>query len=165
MNRASVMWWSLLLSLAACVPAVQPQKTQLEIREFQTRSYETRDAKMVMKAVLNVLQDDNFIVKNANTELGLLSATKELDVSSGGEKFFAVLFAGYNARYKQNSVVECSANVSEHGEQTRVRMNFQMKVLDNRGGVMQITNIDDEAYYREFFAKVDKGVFIQKEKL
>ena len=120
---------------------------------------------MVLKAVLNVLQDDDFIVKNANTELGLLNATKEVDVSSCGEKFVALLFAGNNARYKQNSIIECSANVSEHGPQTRVRMNFQMKVLDNRGGVMKVTNIEDEAFYREFFAKVDKGVFIQKEKL
>lgn len=154
-----------VLLIAGCATATAPQKTQLEIREFQTRAYDTSDAKMVLKAVLNVLQDDNFIVKNANTELGLLNATKELDVSSGSEKFFSVLFAGAHARYKQNSIIECSANVSEHGAQTRVRMNFQMKVLDNKGGVMKVTNVEDEAYYREFFAKVDKGVFIQKEKL
>ena len=154
-----------VLMIAGCATTAAPQKTQLELREFQTRAFDTNDTKMVLKAVLNVLQDDDFIVKNANTELGLLNATKEVDVSSCGEKFVALLFAGNNARYKQNSIIECSANVSEHGPQTRVRMNFQMKVLDNRGGVMKVTNIEDEAFYREFFAKVDKGVFIQKEKL
>ena len=62
--------WILLLVLSMTIlgcatTGVAPQKTQLQIRQFQTRSYETNDTKMVMKAMLNVLQDDGFIVKNA----------------------------------------------------------------------------------------------------
>jgi len=142
-----------------------PQKTQLQMREFQTRSYETNDAKMVMKAVLNVLQDDSFIVKNAQLDLGLLAAEKSIDVESASEAFWAKFWAGHYATYKKASIVECTANVSEFGKQTRVRINFQMKTLDNKGGIVDVKQIDDEKYYQEFFAKVDKGVFIQKEKL
>ncbi len=153
------------LTFGCATSGVTPEKTQLQIREFQTRSYDTNDVKMVMKALLNVLQDDGFIVKNANVELGLLTATKEVDVENKAAAFFATLFAGYNATWSKNSIIECSGNVSEFGTQTRVRMVFQVKVMNNKGQVVEVKQIDDEKYYQEFFAKVDKGIFIQKEKL
>ena len=155
----------IVFAIGCATTGVTPTKTQLQIREFQTRSYETNDVKMVMKAMLNVLQDDGFIVKNANVVLGFLTATKEVDVESKGEAFVAGLFLGAQARWKKNSIIESTANVSEFGKQCRVRVNFQVKVMDNKGGVLEVKQIEDERYYQEFFSKVDKGIFIQKEKL
>ncbi len=156
----------LVLFVSGCV-TTQPnmQKSQLQIREFQTRKYDTDDFKMVMKAVMHTLQDDYFIVKQANVDLGLLTAQKELDVENKGEAFFAVLFAGQNARYKKNSIIESSANISEFGDQTRVRVNFQTKVMDNKGSVMDVHQVEEAEFYQNFFAKVDKAVFLGKSKL
>ena len=42
------------------------------------------------------------------------------------------MFIGTDARYKKNNIIESSANISEFGDQTRVRINFQAKVIDNR---------------------------------
>jgi hypothetical protein len=120
---------------------------------------------MVMKSLLSVLQDDRYIVKNANVDLGLLTATKEVDVENKGGAFMIRLLAGRDGRWSKNSIIECSANVSEHGPQTRVRVNFQMKVMNNKGEVVVVKSIDDQKHYQEFFAKVDKGIFIQKEGL
>ena len=142
-----------------------PKQTQLQIREFQTRVFDTKDTKMVMKAVLNVLQDEDFIVKGADAELGFLTATREMDVEDKGKAFVARLFHGANARWDKNSIVEVTANVSEYQDKTRVRVNFQLKTMNNVGVVSKIQPMGDEAYYQEFFAKVDKGVFIEKEKL
>lgn len=153
------------LLVAGCATPQQPARTQLQVREIQTRTFDTADVKLVVKGVINVLQDDDYIVKNANLELGLVSATKEANVSSGTEKFFAFLFLGRDARYKQNSIIECSANVSQLGDRIRVRANFQLKVLDNAGAAIEVRTIDDEKFYQEFFAKVDKGLFLEKEKL
>jgi len=147
----------------ATVPTVP--KTQLQIREFQTRTYDTSDSRMVMKATLNVLQDEGFIVKNAVPELGLLTAEKQIDVESKTEAFLTAFFLGTYGTWKKAHVIECSANISEHGKQTRVRVNFQAKLLDNKGGILELKQIEDEKYYQEFFSKVDKGIFIQKEKL
>jgi hypothetical protein len=156
----------LVILILGCVPAaIVPQKTQLEIREFQTRTYETNDSKMVMKSLLNVLQDDGYIVKNANVELGLLSASKEVDIESKGEAFILSLLAGHEARWKKNSIIECSCNVGEFGKLTRVRVNFQLKVMDNKGGVIKVETIEDPKFYQEFFAKVDKGIYIGKQRL
>ncbi len=155
-----------LLAFCGCASApMKAPKTQLETREFQTKEYATLDTKMVMKAVLNVLQDDGYIVKNAVSDLGLISATKEIDVEKKGQAFWASFFGGTAATWSKNSVIEATVNVTEHGEFVRVRASFQAKTLDNKGGVRQIQQIEDENHYREFFAKVDKGVFLEKEKL
>jgi len=154
-----------MFAFGCATTGTTPQKTQLQIREFQTRAYDTKDTMMVMKAMLNVLQDEGYIVKEAVPELGLLTATKEVDVEKGGEAFWATVFMGENARWKKNSIIECTANVSEFGDQSRVRTNFQVKILDNKGAVLTIEQIQDEKHYQDFFSKVDKGIFIQKEKL
>jgi len=154
-----------LIIIGCTTTTPTPTKTQLEIREFQTREYDTNDVKMVMKSLLNVLQDDGYIVKNANVELGLLSATKEIDVESKGQAFLLVLLAGKDARWRKNSIIECSGNVTEMGKVCKVRVNFQVKTMDNVGAVIEVKTIDDALFYQTFFAKVDKGIFIGKQKL
>jgi hypothetical protein len=138
------------------------QKSPIEIREMQTRLYDTTDTKMLMKAMLNVLQDDNFIIKQVNVEMGLFNATKETDVESGGERFWQTFWWGKAyATYRKNSIVDCTSNVSEFGDRMRVRANFQVKIMDNKGGCVLVQEIDDPEYYQKFFAKVDKGIFIE----
>lgn len=167
MEKRAFAFLSLIGIVLVCNGCLGPQvkKTQLEVREFQTRAYETNDVKMVMKAMLNVLQDDGYIIKNAQLDMGLLSAEKTVDVESKLDKFFSVLGGEKDARWAKARIIECSANVSEYGNQVRIRVNFQTKVLDNKGGIQEVNQITDEKYYQEFFSKVDKGIFIQKEKL
>ena len=155
-----------LIFLGACATQqIEPPKTQLEIREFQTRSWPVKDIRMVMKAMLNVLQDDGFIAKNAVVDLGLLTATKEMDIQDSGEVFWNSIFMGDRALWRKNSVIDASANITGAGEETKVRINFSVKVFNNRGGVVEVKQIEDPKYYQDFFAKVDKGIFLQKEKL
>lgn len=156
-----------MLVLSGCTPSRPPlpPKTQLEMREMQTRNYENKDMKLAMKAVINALQDEGFLVKNADKELGFISATKEFDVENGTERFFAILSDGAMARYKKNTVIEASANVSDFGRETKVRVIFQTKILDNFGGAVSVHQIDDSGYYQEFFSKVDKSLYFERERL
>lgn len=163
--RAPVIGLLSLSLLAGCASAPRVQHTQLELRQFQTREYATTDSRMVLKAVLNVLQDDGFMVEQASPELGLLSASKEVDIEKRGQAIAAALFAGVNARWNKTRLVEATANVSEFGERCRVRVTFESKVTNNKGEVVSVDQIGDEAFYQEFFAKVDKGIFIQQEGL
>jgi len=158
----------LLLLVGSCASqrTPGPQKTQLEIRTMQTRLYDTSDMKKIMKAMLNVLQDDGFIVKQVDLDLGFFNATKEVDVENRRKSGWAKFWYGRNyAVYEKTSIIDCTANVSEYGDQMRVRANFQAKTLNNKGGVVSVHVIDDLTYYQDFFSKVDKGVFIEKEKL
>jgi hypothetical protein len=58
----------------------QPPISQSDIKEFQTKTFATSDIKKVVKSLLSVFQDDGYMVKNVNAELGFLQATKEIDV-------------------------------------------------------------------------------------
>lgn len=148
-------------ALTACASKAPPM-TQLQIREYQTRHYDVEDIKMAMKAVLNVLQDDGYNVRQANVELGFLNAVKETQVQGTG---FARFMLGAEGTYDTNLVIECTANVSIFNKQTRVRANFVKRVLNNKGGVTDTRQIEDQRFYQDFFAKVDKGMFLEKEKL
>ena len=156
----------MIVGLTGCMAGPAPvPRSPLETREIQTREYPTRDTRMVMKALLNVLQDEGFITKNAVTDLGLITAAKEADLEDSTSAFLHSILGGENARWEKNSVVEANANVSEFGDATRVRITFQRKVYDNRGGVVSVRTIDDPLTYQDFFAKVDKGIFIQKQRI
>lgn len=139
--------------------------TQLQIREIQSRTFASCDPKSVLKEMINVLQDDAFIVKHANLELGLLSGEKDVDVEDSLSRFVSILAADRRAHYRKNCTIEVSANVSQYGDETRVRVNFQQKVFDNFGRIMDVRQVYDQEYYQEFFTKVSKGLFIQEEQI
>ncbi len=167
-NRTYAAAMVLLLSLffsSGCATTPKTEMTQLQIRQFQTRIFDEEDTKMVLKAIVNVLQDEGFIIREASSDLGILHAVKEKEESSPGGIFLATLFGGNDARWNANSVMECTANVSEFGKQCKVRVNFQSKVLDNKGAVVKVRQVDDLKFYQTFFEKVDKGIFLQRQKL
>jgi len=138
-----------------------PPRTQVELRHFQTRSFAVEQGKVVLKAMVNVLQDLGYIVKNADADLGIVTAEKWADVPHTKKEI-------KRARKKdqplaQTVVTECTANVTEYGPECRVRLTFQRRVLGPAGALMGVHVIDDAAFYQGFFSKVDKGVFLQKE--
>lgn len=153
------------LSLAGCATGPAPQQSQLEIREYQTRMFDTANEKQVMKALVGALQDDGFVISQANTDLGLLTAQKEINVRNAGTALLATLLAGNDATYQNNATMEATANVSAFGKQTRVRLNVVQKIMDNKGGVMDVQPISDQKFYQDFFETVSKSLFIQREKL
>ena len=89
-----------------------------------------------------------------------------IDVEKGNEKFWQTFWWGKAyATYKKNQIIDVTANISEFGEEMRVRVNFRVKVMNNKGGVVIVRQVDDPEYYQKFFSKVDKGIFIEKEKI
>lgn len=156
---------SILISffvITNCASFPKTEKTQLQIREIQTRTYEASEPELLLKAMLNVFQDDGFIVKTAVPELGLLTATKEIDIENMSESIPAFFFGGANARWKKNSIIEATCNISNFQDGSKVRVNFTQKILDNLGGILEIRQIYDQQFYQTFFFKVDKSIYIQR---
>jgi hypothetical protein len=183
-RRSFLFVVALALVAGGCASNAKPPKTQLETRELQTHTFDTNDEKLVMKAMLNVLQDDGYVVKNAVTDLGLITATQESDLapgrSGGGGGLGGIVILGGGGwgvggwgvgtqtsepSFRKTEQIEFTGNVSEFGEQTKVRVSFQRKVLDNRGEVVEVQPIDDGDFYQNFFSRMDKGLFLQNEKL
>ncbi len=141
-----------------------------------------------MKSILDVLQDDGYMVKNVDANLGFLSAVKETEcyginqprfehmsefdvgfgLSMGGGGF------GMNQRFPPSrraparpahECIEATVNVSQFGESVRVRASFQQKIYDTNESVIRIHKITDPEFYQNFFIKVDKGIFIQTQSI
>jgi hypothetical protein len=170
---------------AGCLPPPVPPPTQLEVREYQTRTFDTPDTALVMKAMLNALQDDGYVVRNAVVELGLITAAKESDLAPGRSGatgggllggFGSIIIGGtgpggvvvgsqQDPTYAKTEVRDFTGNVSAFGKQTKVRVSFQRKVLDNRGDVVEVEAITDLEFYQTFFSRMDKSLFLQRENL
>ena len=74
----------------------------------------------------------------------------------------AVLLPGPKS---SSAMVEATVNVSEAGEEARLRVSFQVKILDGGSRVKEVRSVDDPRFYQDFFAKVDKELFLVREKL
>lgn len=165
-NRLNMRFFLLLLLLTGCaVHPPEPPLTQLQVRDIQSHEFDTSDMHLVVKTVMDVLQDEGFIIKNAQLDLGLVNAEKSSDVESNWHRFFGAFAKDPNCRWDKMTNLEASANVSSFGPKIRIRINFQLKTLDNMGCPSKIRSLLDPTIYEDFFSKIDKGLFLKQENL
>ena len=105
---------------------------------------------------------------NANPLLGFIYGVKDFDTADPNidiSKEFGLSKARLNWSGVKVATVETTANVTEYGKSMRVRVNFKRKLLNIYGNAQFIDDINDENYYQDFFSKVDKAIFLQKQKI
>ena len=71
----------LLAGISGCQTGSKSQvlradESQVKLRSFQTRSFETTDKRMTLRTVIATLQDLGFVVDEADDVLGSVTATK-----------------------------------------------------------------------------------------
>jgi hypothetical protein len=69
------------LSLAGCVnnstqSALDVGSNQVQLRQIQSRAFDTNDKAKTLRTVIAVLQDLGFVIDKADLELGTVTATK-----------------------------------------------------------------------------------------
>jgi hypothetical protein len=72
---------SVFLLLVGCQTDSRQQvlavtKSQVELRTFQTRVFDTTDKEKTLRTIMSTLQDLNFVVDEADAILGTVSGTK-----------------------------------------------------------------------------------------
>lgn len=144
---------------------IVPMK-QLQKREFQTRTYNSIDKESVMKSMLNVYQDEGFIVYNVNSLLGFIYGAKDFDISDSDtdiSKEFGLTKSRLNFNGVNVATVESTANFTQYGQDLKVRVTFRRKLLNTYGTAQFIDDINDAEYYQEFFDKLDSALSLQKQ--
>lgn len=73
--------WLLLqaLMIAGCAttePQIAGSGSQVEIRQIQTREYDTLNKAMTLRSVIATLQDLSFVIDKADATLGTVTATR-----------------------------------------------------------------------------------------
>jgi hypothetical protein len=111
-----------LLLLAACCVAgcatttpvdISGSGSQLEMRQIQTRQYDTLNKALTMRSVVATLQDLGFTIDQADAELGTITATRyheytmrmTVTVVQRGEEKVSVRA---NARIGENAVTDAA---------------------------------------------------------
>jgi hypothetical protein len=171
---------ALALAASACAATTrselpEPPRAPLELRQAQSRTFDTPDARLVLKAALNVLQDQGFVIEQAQFELGVVTAITEWRSGQRNQglrifKWVAAL-PTYGASLliptgrDEFSAVEVVVNVNAEAERTRVRVSMVSKVRDDKGATRRVTPVDDPLAYQKILAALDKAVFLQKEGL
>ncbi len=179
MTRHAVLF-SLALAASACAattrsPLPEPPRAPLELRQAQSRTFDTPDARLVLKAALNVLQDQGFVIQQAEFQLGVVTAVTEWRSGQRNQglrilKWIAAL-PTYGASLliptgrDEFSAVEAVVNVNPEADRTRVRISMVAKVRDDTGAVRKVQPIEDPLAYQKILAGLDKAVYLQKEGL
>ncbi len=112
-----------------------PTEAQTKLRSFQTRTFDVTDRKVAMRGVIAALQDLGFIIERANEPLGLVTAARFAEPDN-------------------LSVVEVTVTV-------RPQADGHMMVRAN--AIFNHTPIEDPKVYQNFFATLDRSLFINKE--
>jgi hypothetical protein len=144
----------------------EPKKmSQLEWRTLQTKTFSTNNTIAVMKALIASLQDEGFIIETTNTELGLISAVKEVTETDEEDKAFQEFWVGEASGYQTSKRITASCTIATINKQTKIRINLTAKGMTESGGALWSQPIDNHKTYQNIFSKVDKSIFLQKENL
>lgn len=80
MARLLVLVAALTAGVAGCATTSQrvldSDQSQVELRSFQTRLFDTTDKERTLRAVIATLQDLGFVIDKADSTIGTVSATK-----------------------------------------------------------------------------------------
>ena len=78
MKKILIMLFAVSL-LSACASTYNDvlgtQNSQVQTRNYQSRTFETKDREMVLRSVISTMQDLGFIIDKADETLGTISGT------------------------------------------------------------------------------------------
>ena len=108
--------------------------SQVQLRSFQTRAFDTADRVKLLRNIIATMQDLGFVIDKADATLGSVSGTK---------------LAGYE--------LKLTVSVRPRGmAQHLVRANAQYK-----GGINAASRaVEEPACYQALFAALDKSMFL-----
>ena len=79
MRIVTMVFILVLAGCAAPTAVITDSGSQVELRQIQTREYETLDKRRTLRSVVATLQDLGFVIDKADYELATISATKLQD--------------------------------------------------------------------------------------
>lgn len=152
-----------------------PAVGALEARQAQSRTFEAADPQVVLKAVVNVLQDEGFVIREASAELGVVTAVKEWRSRQQNRGLKIAKWIAAPMTYGASLLVptgrteftsvEANVNVTQALEHTKVRISLVSRVTDAQGHVHSVARVDDGLVYQGLLARLDKAVYLQQEGL
>lgn len=182
----------IFLTLSSNIASAKKIKkmSQLELREMETRFFETSDTMKVMKAAINTLQDSGFIIQEIEPELGYIRARKtfkQKHTNKGRVLGYSLYLAAataytvfsygstaytmYNPTMRitnelrdKTVVVDSNVDIEKFGkDKTKVRFVLVEKVLQNADGYSYVKSAPTKVI-RLYTPEVYQEFFAQMDK-
>lgn len=149
------------------VDAFKLSAENLKDRQIQSREYRGIKEENILAAAAAVLQDMGYTISESETRLGVITAKKDADATSGAQvalAIFAALFGGGNAAIDDKQQFTTTLVVLPRGNSNvfTVRMTMQRVVWNTQGNVSRLETIKSKDVYKTFFEKLSKAVFLEK---
>jgi hypothetical protein len=144
--------------------ALELKQESLQLRQLQTRSFETREEKKLLSSGASVLQDLGFSIDESESPLGVIVGSKDRDAVETGQVVGAVMVAvlfGVSTPIDKNQKIRASLVTRPLDKKTNLRVTFQRVVWNTQGQVSRTESIEDPKIYQEFFEKLSKAVFLE----
>jgi hypothetical protein len=144
--------------------ALQLRPESLELRQLQTRSFDTKDEKKLLTAGASVLQDLGFNIDESETPLGVIVGSKDRDAVEAGQVVGSVMVAvlfGVYMPVDKNPKIRASLVTRPVDKKTNLRVTFQRIIWNTQGQIARTESVEDPKIYQEFFEKMSKSVFLE----
>ncbi|MFQ5958645.1 MAG: hypothetical protein ACE5LF_04680 [Alphaproteobacteria bacterium] len=146
--------------------ALKLTEESLELRQLQTRRFDTGDEGMLLSAIAAVLQDLGFTLDESEPDIGVVVASKDRDAVEAGQVALAIFVALLGSSMPIDKHQKMRASVvtwplGDESRETAVRVTFQRLVWNDRGVLWKRQTLDDPQAYQEFFARLSKAIFLE----
>lgn len=162
----------LVVLLSGCASGPPPEafrmsSTALEDRQLQSRRFDTLDETGILAAAVGVLQDLGYALDISNADLGVLTASKELDATNAGQVAAMILLAalgGGSTPIDDDQKVRVCLVINESLEEkgsSVVRVTLSRFIWNTRGQITRAETLKDPELYQAFFTKLSKATFLE----
>lgn len=168
--RNSVLLSAALTSIAfsSCqtIPkdALQLKGPTLEIRQMQSRRFDSKEEKKVLMACGSLLQDLGFNITESDVNSGLVVGQKDRSAVEAGQVIAKIIVAGLgggNMPIDKNQRLKASIVTRPmDAKSISVRVTFQRYVFNELNQMTRAEPLNDPKQYQEFFEKLSKSLFL-----
>lgn len=163
-----VLFVSVLFSGCQTLPedAFKLSPTSLEDRQMQSRKYHTVDHKLLLSAGASVIQDLGYNIDEANSVLGVLTASKRADATEMWQVAMLVLGIMFGQPHDIDDEQEIRICLVVHEalddpSSSIARITIQRIIWDTSGNISRVESIKKPEIYKGFFDKLSQGAFLE----
>jgi hypothetical protein len=158
--------------LSGCASGPPPEAfrmsaTALEDRQMQSRRFDTLDETGILASSVGVLQDLGYALDISNADLGVLTASKELDATNAGQVAAMILLAALGGGatpidddQKVRVCIVVNESLEDKGSSV-VRITLNRFIWNTQGQITKAETLKDPELYQAFFAKLSKATFLE----
>jgi hypothetical protein len=158
-----------LLPACATTPkdAFKLSPTSLEDRQLQSRKFDTLDQKRLLAAGAGVMQDLGYNIDESNTDLGVLTASKQADAKDTRQIVALValgLLTGAMAPYDSKQKITLCLVIRQSLDDPNAsvaRITMQRIIWNSQGMIARVESIKAPELYQAFFDKLSKAAFLE----